>query len=164
MPLKRKNVDLKSAKVDEGNPIQSPNNKLMSLFDKAKLPIITLNVEQFAFPETFLVVEASRVPVYEKNEETGWDKKDANGNKTKTGEYNVRLQVVDGDAAQKLVDAGLNVAGLSSIKLTITKDIPLQQFEPNSTLIKLKKVNVMLGFGGQQSDQIVLVAEDCELV
>ena len=157
MPLKRKNVDLKSAKVDKGNPIQSPNNKLMSLFDKAKLPIITLNVEQFAFPETFLVVEASRIPVYEKNEETGWDK-------TKTGEYNVRLQVVDGDAAQKLVDAGLNVAGLSSIKLTITKDIPLQQFEPNSTLIKLKKVNVMLGFGGQQSDQIVLVAEDCELV
>jgi len=163
MPLNRKNINLKSAEVDKGNPVQSPDGKLMSLFDKAKLPAITLNVEQFAFPETFLVVEASRVPVYAKNEETGWDKKDANGNKTKTGEYNIRLQVVDGDAAQKLVDAGLNITGLSSIKLTITKDLPLQEFEINSTLVRPKKVNVMLGYGGMQSDQIVLVAEDCEI-
>lgn len=164
MPLNRKNVALKSAKVNKGNPVQSPDGKLMSLFEKAKLPAITLNVEQFAFPETFLVVDCSRVDVYEKNEETGWDKKDANGNKTKTGEHNVRLQVVDGDAAQKLVDSGLGITGLSSIKLTITKDIPLQEFEINSTLIKPKKVNVMLAYGGMQSDQIVLVAEDCEFV
>lgn len=164
MPLNRKNVNLKSAKVNKGNPIQSPDGKLMSLFEKAKLPAITLNVEQFAFPETFLVVDCSRVDVYEKNEETGWDKKDANGNKTKTGEHNVRLQVVDGDAAQKLVDSGLGITGLSSIKLTITKDIPLQEFEINSTLIKPKKVNVMLAYGGMQSDQIVLVAEDCEFI
>ena len=90
--------------------------------------------------------------------------KDNAGNKSKTGTFSVRLDVADGDAAQNLVDSGLGLTGLSTIQVTINKDIPIQKFEPDSTLLKLVKPVVMLGFGGQQADRILLVAEDCEFV
>lgn len=164
MPLKRNNIERKSAVVEEGSPIRTPEGKLMSLFKPAMLPLVTLNTRQFIFPKSFLVTDAKRVPEYLKNPETGWDLKDDQGNKTQTGKYFVRLQVTDGDVAQDLVDKGLDLSSLSSIQCTIQKDIPLQSFEPNSTLIKLVKPVVMLGFGGQQADRILLVADDCELV
>lgn len=164
MPLKRNNVQRKSAKVVEGKTLQTPDGQLMSLFDSAMLPSITLNVEQFAFPETFLVRNARRVNEYEKNPKTGWDLKDANGTKKATGKYDVALELADGELAQKIVDSGSDLDGLKTIQCTIKKDIPLQNFEADSTLVKLKKVVVKLGFGGQQVDRIVLEAEDCELV
>lgn len=164
MPLKKSNTKRTSAKIVEGSPIQSPTGEIMSLFKPAMIPAVTLNTEQFAFPNTFLVREKRRVPIYEKNPETGWDLKDDNGNKTATGEFAVRLQLADGDAAQQLVDAGLNLDGLTTVDCEIMKDIPLQKFEPDSTLIKLVKPVIMLGYGGQNVDRIILKAEDCELV
>lgn len=160
MPLKKKSTKLTSAKVVEGNPIQTPDNGLMSLFKPAMLPAVTLNAEQFAFPETFLVMGSKRIENYEKNPATGWDLKDEHGNKTGLGTYSVRLTLADGDAAQKLVDAGLMLDGLTSITAILKKDVPLQKFVPGETLIKLVKPVVMLGFGGQQADRIELVAED----
>lgn len=164
MPLKRREVKRQVVKIEEGNALQTPDNKPMSLFKSAMLPAITLNTEQFVFPKSFLVVQADRVAEYKKNKETGWDLKDSNGNKIKTGNFNVRLQLSDGDAAQKLVDAGLELDGLSTIQCTVKADKPLQNFVPNESLVKLIKPVVMLGFGGQQADRIILVAEDCELV
>ncbi|OYR96242.1 hypothetical protein [Lactobacillus taiwanensis] len=164
MPLKKSQTKLKSAKVVEGSPIQTPDGGLMSLFKSAKLPAVTLNVEQFAFPETFLVTDARRIQAYKKNPETGWDLKDESGNKIPTGSFYIQLTLSDGDAAQQLVNSGLGLDGLTTIMCTVKKDIPLQKFVPNETLLKLVKPVVMLGFGGQQADRILLVAEDCEEV
>lgn len=164
MPLKKRTVKRTSTVVDEGEALQTPDKQLMSLFKTAMLPAVTLNVKQFAFPKTFLVTDVRRINEYEKNPETGWDLKDNQGNKKPTGKHFVSLQLADGDAAQKLVDAGLSLDGLTTIQCTIKKDMPVQDFEPNSTLVKLKKVVVMLGFGGQQADRLILEAEDCELV
>lgn len=163
MPLKKSEVKMTTAKVVEGNPVRSEG--LMSLFSPAKLPLVTLNVEQFAFPKTFLVVEpAQRRAVYVKNPETGWDLKDSNGNKTKTGKYCVQLKLASGDVAQTLVDQGLALDGLTTVDCFIDDDLPVQEFEPKSTLVKLVKPVVMLGFGGQSADRIILRAEGCELV
>lgn len=165
MPLKKKNSDkdLKVIDVDEGNVIQTVDKQPMSLFDTAKLPLVTLNVKQFAFPEMFLVRDVKRIPVYEKNPETGWDLKDSNGNKTKTGEFYVRLELADADLAQTIVDKGQSLDGLKTIRCTVEQDIPLQQFEIDSTFVKLHGVNVMLGFGSRTVDRIVLRADSCEL-
>lgn len=164
MPLKRNDVQRTSAKVSEGVTLQTPDGQLMSLFDTAMLPAVTLNIEQFAFPESFLVRDARRTSVYEKNPKTGWDLRDSSGNKKPTGKYYVTLQLADGHLAQQVVDSGSDLDGLKTIQCTIKKDIPLQTFEIDSTLLKLKNVVVKLGFGGRQVDRIVLEADDCELV
>ena len=163
MPLKKNSKKRTSAQVIEGKALQSPDGELMSLFKPAMLPAVTLNTEQFAFPETFLVRNFSRSDAYKKNVETGWDEK-VSGQKIKTGEHVIKLELSDGDAAQQLVNQGFDLDGLSIVRCVITKDIPLQKFENNSTLIKLIKPVVMLGFGGQTTDQLILKAEDCELV
>lgn len=165
MPLKKsKDIKLVSAKVVEGDPIQTPDKGLMSLFKPAMLPAVTLNVAQYAFPETFLVMDSHRIQEFEKNPNTGWDLKDSQGHKQPTGAYSVKLELTDGDAAQRLVDAGMAIDGLTAITAIIKKDIPLQTFVPGETLIKLVKPVIMLGFGGQQPDRIQLVAEDVKEV
>lgn len=162
MPLKRKSVKAKEGKVDAGDALQA--EKRMSLFEKAKLPLITLNSEQFHFPETFLIMEAKRIELPKINPETGWALKNASGEKVHSGNYGLQCKVVDGDAAQGLVDLGQSIAGLSTLTLTIEKDVPMQEIEPESTLVKPKKLVVMLGFGGQNVDRIVLKCKDVELV
>lgn len=164
MPLKKSNgKTLEVIDVDEGNVIQTPDKQPMSLFDSAMLPAITLNVKQFAFPKMFLVRDAKRVAVFKKNPETGWDLKDENGNKTKTGEFEVRLELADAGLAQTIADRGQSLDGLKTIQCTVSQDIPLQKFEIDSTFVKLHGVNVMLGFGGRNVDRIVLRANSCEL-
>lgn len=164
MPLKKHNVVRKVIPIKEGSVIQTPAGQPMTLFDSAMLPAVTLNVEQFAFPKSFVVKKASRIAEYKKDPETGWDLKDSSGVKTKTGRYFVSLQLADGEVAQDLVDKGASLDSLKTINCVITKDIPLQKFEPDSTLLKLVKPVVMLGFGGRQVDRLVLKAEDCEMV
>ena len=166
MPLKKsvKKLLKNSHPVEEGAIIQTVTKEPMSLFEKALMPVVTLNANQFNWPESLLVVGAKRVPVYEKNAQTGWDLKDGDGHKKSTGDYVVRLSVVNGDTAQMLVNAGQLIEGLSELQCTINKDVPLQKFVLGSTLIKLVKPNVMLGFGGQNVDRIVLIADDYEEV
>lgn len=165
MPLKLNRKKLSSAKIDAGNPVQTPDGSLMSIFQSAKLPMVTLSPQQFSFPETFLVTSAKRVDSGIINPDTGWAKRDNNKNKIKSGRFIVRLQVSNGDEAQKLVDAGMNIDGLSTIQLTIDKDIPLQKFKINETLVKPVGLVVMLGMGQFQNvDRLVLKARDCELV
>lgn len=161
MPLKvnKKVVRVNPNPVKEGNLVQT-GGSVMSLFESAKIPFLTLQANQFKWPKTLLVVKADRIPEYIKNEETGWDLKDSQGNKTKTGNYFVRLDVADGDNAQMIVDGGGVIDGLTSVECVIHKDIPLQNFVINETLIELVKPNVMLGFGGQSANRIKLIAED----
>ena len=76
----------------------------------------------------------------------------------------MRLQVSDGDLAQLAVDNGTSFDGLNELQVTIKKDIPLQKFVPNESLVKLIKPSIMLGYGGNQADRIILLADDCEFV
>lgn len=164
MPLKRKEIKQKEVKINEGSVLQTPDKTKMSLFEKAKLPLVTLNAKQFQFPETFLVMDAKRVKLPEINPETGWNLKSEAGQTIYSEDYGIQLHVADGDAAQTLVDSGLPLTGLSTLQLTIIKDIPIQSFEPESTLLKPKGLVVMLGFGGQSADRIILKCDDVELV
>lgn len=162
MPLKKstKKLTANLNPVEEGSIIQTPDETPMSLFESALMPAITLHANQFNWPKTLLVTDVRRVALNEKNLKTGWDLKDANGNKKPTGEFVTRLTVANGDTAQMLVDMGQPVDGLSELQCTIMKDIPVQTFTAGETLIELVKPNVMLGFGGNNVDRIVLVAED----
>lgn len=162
MPLKRSsNKSIKNLNpVDEGSIIRTPDSTPMSLFELALMPAVTLHANQFAWPKTLLVTDVRRVALNEKNPKTGWDLKDSNGNKKPTGEFVTRLTVVNGDTEQVLVDMGQPVDGLSELQCTIAKDVPVQKFVIGETLIELVKPNVMLGFGGNKVDRIVLVAED----
>lgn len=164
MPLKRTNVKRQVVKVEEGNPLQTPDNQVMSLFSKAMLPAVTLNVEQFGFPKSFVVMSVERIDEVKRNPVTGWALKDSGGSKIKTGNHFMRLMLADGDLAQEVLDHNGTLDALKQIQCTITKDIPIQKFEPQVSLVKLVKPVVMLGFGGQNVDRIVLQAEDCELV
>lgn len=166
MPLKKR------VKIDKTNPnmvndeviLRTPNDSVMNLFDSAKLPMVTLNANQFKWPSSFLVRGAKRVKEYQVNPDTGWNLKNDNGDKVETGNYNVRLQVSDGDLAQLAVDNGTSFDGLNELQVTIKKDIPLQKFVPNESLVKLVKPSIMLGYGGNQADRIILLADDCEFV
>lgn len=164
MPLKKSQASktVKAYSGDEGSHLKL--DVPMSLFDQAKLPAVTLHADQFVFPKNFAVVDAKRVKEFEINQETGWALKDSSGNKKPTGNYFVKLMLVDGVLAQQAIDSGSSLSGLSTVQCTVHKDIPLQNFVPNETLVELIKPNVMLGFGGQQADRIVLVAEDCKEV
>lgn len=166
MPLKKQDSKLTENPhpVAEGPIIRTINGSPMSLFSPAKMPMVTLHANQFEWPSTMLVVKADRVPVYEMNAETGWGAKNSSGDKIKTGEFQVRLQLVNGDIAQMMANSGQSFDGLSQIQCTLSSDIPVQKFVPNETLIKLVKPNVMLGFGGNNVDRIVLVAEGYEEV
>lgn len=162
MPLKKRSKKLtaNSHPVSEGPIIQTPDGSPMSLFDKAKLPMLTLQGNQFNWPSSLVVMSAKRVPVYEINPDTGWKLKDDSGNGVTTGQFEIRLRVADGDLAQDAVDRGNSLDGLNQIQCTIKKDVPVEKFVPEETLIELVKPNVMLGYGGNQVDRIVLVAED----
>ena len=168
MPLKKKNVKIKSVTVEEGNPLQ--DEELMSLFSgqRAKLPLLTLNVEQFAWPESFVVRYVKRVEEKETDFKTGWNKKDSSGNYITTGKFNVQLRLADGTAAQTLLDAGQDIQSLPVISCLVKADVPLEKFEEDSTLVKLVKPVVMLGLSveGKQGkwDHIKLVCEDLEFV
>lgn len=166
MPLKKSTnkITKNLNQVDEGVIIRTPDETPMSLFEPALMPAITLHANQFNWPKSLLVTGVRRVAVNEKNPKTGWDVKDDNGNKKQTGEFVTRLTVVNGDTAQVLVDMGQPVDGLSELQCTIAKDVPVQKFVLGETLIKLVKPNVMLGFGGNTVDRIVLVADDYEEV
>lgn len=166
MPLKKvKNTQIKTAKVEEGNPIRTPDGSLMSLYEKVKLPMVTLNIEQFGFPETFLVRSFQRVQKAEVNPDTGWDKK-VNGNKVFTSTYVIALTLSDGDVAQTLASQGQSLVGLSTVKCIVEKDIPLQTFREDETLLKLIHPVVMLTFNpdGQEPSKIVIHAEDAKEV
>lgn len=166
MPLKKvKNTQIKTVKVDEGNPIRTPDGSLMSLYEKAKLPMVTLNVEQFGFPETFLVRSFKRVQDAEINPDTGWDKK-VDGKKVYKSTYSIALTLSDGDVAQTLAEQGQSLVGLSTVKCIIEKDIPLQTFAEDETLLKLIHPVVMLTFNsdGQDVTKIVIHAEDAKEV
>lgn len=163
MPLKKSNAKMATVKIDEGNALR--DDSIMSLFAPAKIPLLTLNTEQFAWPKTFLVVEpATRKPIYVKNPKTGWDLKDDNDKRTETGKFCVHVKLANGDIAQTLVDQGISLEGLTAVDCIIDDDIPVQTFEPQSTLLKLVKPTVTLGFGGFTVDRIIIHAEGVELV
>lgn len=166
MPLKKHVVAFKKNRhpVEDGVIVRTPSGSVMNLFDKAKLPMVTLEPNQFDWPSSLLVRKVDRVKDYKINPDTGWRQKNNNGDYVESGGFNVRLSVSDGDLAQLAIDNGNPIDGLSTIQVTIKKDIPLQKFVPDETLIKLVKPSVMLGFGGQQADRILLVADDCEMV
>lgn len=166
MPLKKSNAKKRtSAKVTEGKTLQTPDGNLMSLFTPAMLPAITLNIEQFAFPENFLVRKVDRKVEYERDPQTGWDWRDASGNKKMLNAHYVDLLLASGTAAQKMADEGeTDFSTLNTVECKIMKDIPLQEFEVDTTLIKLVNPVVMLNYGGSSVNRLVLVAEDCKLV
>lgn len=166
MPLKKriKVVKKNPNQITDDVIIRTPDGGVMNLFDSAKLPMVTLSVNQFKWPNSFLVREAKRVKEFKVNPDTGWNLKTENGARVETGNFNVRLQVSDGDLAQLAVDNGTSFDGLTQLQVTIKKDIPLQKFVPDESLIKLVGPSIMLGYGGDQADRIILVANDCEFV
>lgn len=167
MPLKqnKKNLTANPNPVTEGAIIQTPEGKPMSLFSPAMLPAVTLNANQFAWPKTLLVMApAKRMDINEVNPQTGWDAKDSSGNKIKTGQFKVRLTVANGDLAQLAVDNGEGLDSLSTLQCDIMKDVPTQTFVPFETLIELVEPVVMLGFGGQSADRIILRAASYKAV
>lgn len=160
---KLEEIRTKSAKIEEGNPLR--DKKLMSLFagEQTKIPLLTLNAEQFAWPETFLVRSAKRVDEKVIDYETGWSKKGTNGKYFTTGNHNVQLILSDGDTAQTIANMGQNIIGLPTIKCLVEKDIPIEKFEENASLIKLVHPVVMLGVSwGYKWNHIKLVCEDVE--
>lgn len=166
MPLKKRVSVVKENpnRVEDEVIVRTPNGGVMNLFEKAKLPMVTLSANQFKWPSTFLVREVKRVKEYQINADTGWNLKNENGDKIETGNFNMRLQVSDGDLAQLAVDNGTSFDGLTQVQVTIKKDIPVQKFVPDESLIKLVKPSIMLGYGGSQADRIIILADDCEFV
>lgn len=166
MPLKKrvKIVKKNPNPVTDAVDVRTPDGSVMNLFDSAKLPLVTLSPNQFKWPSTLLVRDVKRVKEYKVNPQTGWSLKDERGNRVETGNFNIRLQVCDGDLAQLAVDNGDSFDGLTQLQLTIRKDIPIQKFEPDVSLLKLIRPSIMLGYGGQQADRIILVADDCEFI
>lgn len=162
MPLKKRTIKLTKNPnpVNEGSIIKTPSGEPMSLFERAKLPMVTLQANQFTWPKSLVVMEAKRVEERVVNPETGWNVKDENGDYETDGNYNIRLQVADGELAQAAIDRGSTLDGLNTLQCTIKKDIPIQKFVPQETLIELVNPNVMLGFGGSAADRILLVADD----
>ena len=95
---------------NEGSAIQSPDHTVLSLYGPAPLPMITLRANQFQWPSKFLVTSVRRVYEYEIDPVTGWRKKDAAGQKIKTGRFNIRLYLADGDLAiEKLKSANQSI-------------------------------------------------------
>lgn len=162
MPLKKRTVKLTKNPnpVVEGSIIKTPSGVPMSLFEPAKLPMVTLQANQFTWPKNLVVMEAKRVEERIVNPETGWFLKDENGDYETDGNYNIRLQVADGELAQAALDRGSTLDGLNTLQCTIKKDIPIQKFVPQETLIELVNPNVMLGYGGSAADRLILVADD----
>lgn len=145
MPLKKKKLQIKSAKIEEGSALQ--DEKLMSLFsgNKVKIPLLTLNTEQFAWPESFLVRYAKRVEEKVIDYRTGWNKKNSNKEYETTGNFNIQLSLSDGELAQLLADEGQDFTGLPVVQCLVKEDIPIEKFEAGSSLVKLVKPVVMLG-------------------
>lgn len=167
MPLKKSGNKLTknpNPVKEQGNVIQTADGHLLSLTAPVPLPVVTLNTEQFYWPDCFVVMSASRVDLYEKNRKTGWNKKTDDGNKIKTGEKGVRLMLADAGLAQSALDRGNDLDGLSQIQCDFDSDLPMQDFKPEETTIKLKKPVLMLAYGGQDVNRLVIKAEGYEIV
>lgn len=141
----------------------------LSLFSgtRLKMPLVKLDVDQFKWPETFLVRSAKRVDEKAINPETGWSQKDDQGNYVKTGRHNVQLELYDGDMVQKLAAEGISFENLPVVKCLVKEDIPLEKLEDGLTLVKLVEPVVMLGVSSQGSglkfDHIKLECKSLEL-
>lgn len=167
MPLKKSGSKLTknpNPVKQQGNVIQTADGHLLSLTAPVPLPVVTLNTEQFYWPECFVVMVASRVDLYQKDSQTGWNVKDSNGNKIKTGKKGVRLTLADAGLAQSTLDRGGNIDGLPAIQCDIDEDLPLQDFKPEETTITLTKPVLMLAYGGQDVNRLVIKAEGYEIV
>lgn len=167
MPLKKSSKLLTknpNPVKEQGNVVQTADGHLLSLTGTVPLPAITLNTEQFYWPESFVVMGASRVDLYKKDPKTGWNLKNENGDKIKTGQKGVRLMLADTGLAQSTIDRGGDLDGLPQIQCDFEEDFPLQDFKPQETTIKLKKPVLMLGYGGQAVDRLVIKAEGYDLV
>ena len=83
MPLKKRIKIIKENpnQITDDVIIRTPDGGVMNLFDSAKLPMVTLSVNQFKWPTSFLVREAKRVKEYQINPDTGWNLKSDNGAK-----------------------------------------------------------------------------------
>ena len=152
-------------KIDKKKLEEIRSNRKMSLFSETnlKMPLVTLNSDQFEWPETFLVRSAKRVDEKIIDYETGWGKKDDKGKYITTGEHNVQLTLSDGDEAQEMAYAGKNFKNLPIVSCIVKNDIPLDQFEIDRTLVKLVHPVVMLGVSwGYKWDHIKLVCDDVE--
>lgn len=167
MPLKKPGNKLTknpNPVKEQGNVVQTADGHLLSLTSMVPLPAVTLNTEQFYWPDCFVVMTASRVDLYKKNPKTGWNEKTDNGDKIKIGKKGIRLMLADAGLAQSTLDRGGDLDGLSQIQCDIDEDLPLQDFKPEETTITLKKPVLMLAYGGQDVNRLVIKAEGYEIV
>lgn len=167
MPLKKSSKSLTknpNPVKEQGNVVQTADGHLLSLTGAVPLPAITLNTEQFYWPESFVVMDASRIDLYKVNPKTGWNLKNENGDKVKTGQKGVRLMLADTGLAQATLSLGGDLDGLPQVQCDFDEDFPLQDFKPQETTIKLKKPVLMLTYGGTSTDRLVMKAEGYEIV
>lgn len=121
---------------------------------RLQMPLVKLDVNQFNWPETFLVRSAKRVDEKVINPKTGWSKKDDQGNPVKTGRHNIQLELYDGDLVQKLAAQGISFENLPVVKCLVKEDIPLEKLEDGLTLVKLVEPVVMLDISQKGSSLI----------
>lgn len=156
-------------KLQINNKKLQQDDEKLSLFSgtRLKMPLVKLDVDQFKWPETFLVRKAKRVEEKVINPETGWYQKDDQRNYVTTGNHNVQLELCDGDLAQKLAADGASFEDLPVIKCLVKEDIPLEKLEDGLTLVKLVDRVVMLDIsqkgGGLIFDHIKLECKSLEL-
>lgn len=167
MPLKKnkKIITANPNPVDEGDIIQTPDHHILALTHDAPLQLVTLNANQFFWPESWVVMSARRTQLTEKNMQTGWAIKGADGKPIKIDQYVVTFELADTGLAETTLEKGGILDTLPTVQCTVNKDLPLQDYPEQEATIKLIKPNVMLWFGsGQKMNGIRLIAEDCELV